>query len=208
MQPTPAGVSWALRLDTEEVMMRAENQRIPEVVFRVFVVALLVLGGIIGAVLAVDVWIARRIRGNQDRVRRLMRAFTRVRATKWYADATRNWAGKTHSPYALLTHVGRRSGRPYRTVAAATAYRDGFVLPLVYGQQCDWCQNALAAGKATLAWHGHTYELERPEIISAAPDVARVWPAPERMMIHVHDYLWLHQKTEQTGQSERLLASG
>ena len=32
--------------------MRAENQRIPEAVFRVFVVTLLVLGGIIGAVLA------------------------------------------------------------------------------------------------------------------------------------------------------------
>ena len=60
-----------------------------------------------------------------------------------------------------------------------------------------------------LAWHGQTYELERPEIISAAPDVARAWPAWERMMLHgVCDYLWLHQKTEQTGQSERLLASG
>lgn len=189
--------------------MRAENQRIPEVVFRVFVVALLVLSGIIGAVLAVDVWIARRIRGNQNRVRRLMRAFTRVRATKWYADATRNWAGKTHSPYALLSHVGRRSGQPYQTVAAATAYRDGFVLPLVYGRQCDWCQNALAAGKAMLVWHGQTYELERPEIISAAPDVARAWPAWQRIALHgVRDCLWLHQKTEQNGQSERLLASG
>ncbi|HUH68281.1 MAG TPA: nitroreductase family deazaflavin-dependent oxidoreductase [Mycobacterium sp.] len=189
--------------------MRAENQRIPEAVFRVFVVALLVLGGMIGALLAFQVWIATRIRGNQDRVRKLIRAFTRARVTKWYADATRNSAGKRHSPYALLSHVGRRSGKPYQTTLGATAYGDGFVLPVVYGRQCDWCQNALAAGKAALAWHGHTYELERPEIISAAPEVARVWPAWERMMLHgVPDYLWLHQKTEQTGQSERLPASG
>jgi hypothetical protein len=28
----------------------------------------------------------------------------------------------------------------------------------------------------------------------------RAWPAWERMMLHgVRDYLWLHQKTEQTG---------
>ena len=108
--------------------MHAEN-RIPKAVFRVFVVALLVLGGIIGALLAVDVWIARRVRGNQDRVRQLMRAFMRVRVTKWYADATRNSAGKRHSPYALLSHVGRRSGKPYQTTLGATAYGDGFVLP-------------------------------------------------------------------------------
>jgi hypothetical protein len=140
--------------------MRAHNQRIPKVVVRVFVVALLVLGGIIGALLASDVWIAKTVRGNQDHVRQLVRAFMRSRATKWYADANRKIAGKTHSPYAQLSHVGRRSGRPYQTVAAATAYGDGFVLPLAYGRQYDWCQNSLAAGKATLAWHGQTYELE------------------------------------------------
>jgi len=57
--------------------MRTENQRIPKAVLRVFVVALLVLGGIIGAVLAFDVWVARTVRGNQDRVRQLMRVFMR-----------------------------------------------------------------------------------------------------------------------------------
>ena len=189
--------------------MRTEKKRIPKAVLRVFVVALVVLGGIIGALLAVDVWIARWVRGNQDRVRQLMRAFMRVRVTRWYADATRNSAGKRHSPYGLLSHVGRRSGQPYQTTLGATAYGDGFVLPLVYGRQCDWCQNAVAAGKATLAWHGETYELERPEILSAVPDVVQAWPVWERMLLHgVCDYLWLHQKSEQTAQSERLLASG
>jgi hypothetical protein len=43
--------------------MRAHNQRIPKVVVRVFVVALRVLGGIIGALLAFDVWIAKTVRG-------------------------------------------------------------------------------------------------------------------------------------------------
>lgn len=189
--------------------MHADNQRIPKTVFGVFVVVLLALGGIVGALLALQVWIARTVRGDQDRVRQLMRAFTRSRATKWYADGTRRIAGKPHSPYARLSHVGRRSGHPYQTVAAATVYGDGFVLPLVYGRQCDWCQNALTAGKATLAWHGQTYELERPEIIAVTPDLARAWPVWLRVMLReIPDYLWLHQKTGQTGQSERLLASG
>jgi deazaflavin-dependent oxidoreductase (nitroreductase family) len=173
--------------------MRSNNPA--EAVFRVFVVALLVLGGIIGAVLALQVWIERTVRGNQDRVKQLMRAFRRGRVTKWYADATRNSAGKTHSPYALLSHVGRRSGQPYQTVTGASAYGDGYILPLVYGRQCDWCRNALAAGKATLAWRGHTYELDQPEIISAAPEVVRAWPAWERIVLRqVREYLWLHQK--------------
>jgi len=174
--------------------MRTNSHRIAGAVFRVFVVALLVLGGIIGAVRALEVWIGT-VRGNQDRVRQLMRAFRQGRVTKWYADATRNSAGKTHSPYALLSHVGRRSGQPYQTVTGATAYGDGYILPLVYGRQCDWCRNTLAAGKATLAWRGHTYELDQPEIISAAPEVVRAWPAWERIVLRqVREYLWLHQK--------------
>lgn len=193
----------------EEFSMRATNQRFKTTVFGVVGVALLALGGIVGALLTFEVWIARTVRGNQDRVRRLIKAFTRGRATKWYADFTREIAGKPHSPYARLSHVGRRSGRPYQTVAATTAYGDGFVLPLVYGRQCDWCQNTLAAGNATLAWHGQTYELERPEVISAASDVARAWPAWLRMMLHeIPDYLWLHQKAEESGQFDRLQASG
>jgi len=66
--------------------MRTNNHA--EAVFRVGVVVLLVLGGIIGAVRALEVWIGT-VRGDQDRVRQLMRAFRRGRVTKWYADATR-----------------------------------------------------------------------------------------------------------------------
>jgi deazaflavin-dependent oxidoreductase (nitroreductase family) len=89
----------------------------------------------------------------------------RARVLKPYNAAILPIAGKRFSPYALLEHVGRRSGRPYVTPLGAYPFGDGFVLNLTYGPDVDWCRNVIASGHATLKWHGHEYVLERPELI-------------------------------------------
>ena len=94
---------------------------------------------------------------------------------RWYNGTRLKRAGSEHSATAILTHVGRRSGRAYETPLGAAGYGDGFVLSLAYGPGTDWCRNVMAAGRGTLAWKGQTYELERPEIISG-PQVLRAWP--------------------------------
>ena len=182
--------------------MHADRQKIRNPgLFRVFGVVLLVLGGIVGAVVGTFFVMLRTVRGNQDRVRQLMR----LRFWRWSNDQACKSAGGRHSPLALLTHIGRRSGRTYQTPLGAVPQGDGFVLALAFGHQVDWCQNVLTAGTCKLAYKGKTYELERPEIVSA-PEVERVWPTWRRMAIlgrGNQDFLRLHEKKENAPAAEQ-----
>jgi deazaflavin-dependent oxidoreductase (nitroreductase family) len=120
---------------------------------------------------------------------------------KRYNDITRKISGTQRSSLGLLTHVGRRSGRSYQTSLGATAYRDGFLVPLTYGPRTDWYRNLTANGAGTLAWKGHTYRIERPEIISG-PEPMRVWPMGSRIMLRlagVHDFVWMHESQAEGG---------
>lgn len=66
----------------------------------------------------------------------------------------------------VLTHVGRVSGRIYRTPLDAHPVDGGFVFILVYGSRSDWVQNALAAGSATLTVDRKSIDLTSPRLIS------------------------------------------
>ncbi|MHC4507096.1 MAG: nitroreductase family deazaflavin-dependent oxidoreductase [Planctomycetota bacterium] len=67
-------------------------------------------------------------------------------------------------PLALVHHLGRKSGRPYRTPVVAFATDEGYVIPMPYGTDTDWCLNALEAGHCTLETAGRRIELENPRI--------------------------------------------
>jgi deazaflavin-dependent oxidoreductase (nitroreductase family) len=84
--------------------------------------------------------------------------------------------------FAVLKHVGRRSGRAYETPLGACSFGDGFILPLAYGTEVDWCRNVMAAGTCTLRWKGQEYVLERPEIITG-PEAMSVWPFWQRFSL-------------------------
>jgi deazaflavin-dependent oxidoreductase (nitroreductase family) len=76
-------------------------------------------------------------------------------------------AGEGRSPFAVVGHVGRRSGVAYRTPVIVMPAKDGFVFALTYGPGVDWYRNVLAAEACTLRWHSKTYALERPETLPA-----------------------------------------
>lgn len=101
--------------------------------------------------------------------------------------------------------MGRRSGRSYQVPVGAYPYDDGFVLALIYrGTQSDWCRNVIAAGRCTLTWKGHTYELGRPEVISTREVMQRPWPIRHRALfrvIGVREFLWLQPAAEEPGLS-------
>lgn len=69
--------------------------------------------------------------------------------------------------WQVIRHVGRSSGRPYRTPLEALRVDGGFIFMLVYGSRSDWVQNVLAAGEATLEIDGVAVELVGPELITA-----------------------------------------
>jgi deazaflavin-dependent oxidoreductase (nitroreductase family) len=93
----------------------------------------------------------------------------RVRGfNKWLLNPlTLRFAGRPFSPYALVRHVGRRSGRIYHTpvVIAQTGEHD--IIPLPYGAHVDWARNVLAADGCTVLWQGCAHRAGEPHIIEA-----------------------------------------
>ena len=76
---------------------------------------------------------------------------------------TRRLARSLFGPFALVRHVGRRSGKPYETPIIARPVADGFVIELTYGPEVDWHKNIVAAGGCTVVWHGGEYAVNQIE---------------------------------------------
>ncbi len=66
----------------------------------------------------------------------------------------------------VLIHRGRTSGNEYLTPLDAHRVDEGFMFIVMYGSDCDWVQNVLASGSATLRVDGHEVPLEKPRLVS------------------------------------------
>jgi deazaflavin-dependent oxidoreductase (nitroreductase family) len=94
-------------------------------------------------------------------------------------------AGHSHWYAARVEHVGRRSGRTYATPVMAEPIPGGFVVPLPYGTDVDWCQNLLAAGGGVIQEEGVRYTVGEPEIVETKT-LERELPAILRRLSHVY----------------------
>ena len=65
--------------------------------------------------------------------------------------------------FAIVTHVGRRSGRIYRTPVNVFRHCDRYVFALTYGPDTDWVRNVLAAGGCEIRTRRTTVRLHDPE---------------------------------------------
>jgi deazaflavin-dependent oxidoreductase (nitroreductase family) len=63
--------------------------------------------------------------------------------------------------------VGRKSGRRYHTPVLAFPTDEGFVTPLPYGTDTDWCLNWVEAGEGVVEARGHKTAVANPRIVSA-----------------------------------------
>ncbi|OBF81645.1 peptidase [Mycobacterium sp. 852002-51163_SCH5372311] len=89
----------------------------------------------------------------------------------------RLWAGRLPG-YAIIEHVGRRSGKPFRTpVNAFTTSVDGkpgVVVPLAYGPDRDWLKNLKATGTGRMRRNGKTIGITNPTVVSRDAAAAHV----------------------------------
>ena len=67
--------------------------------------------------------------------------------------------------FGIITHVGRKSGKVYRTPVNVFRARNGFLIALTYGTQSEWVKNVLAAGGCELETRGARYQLTAPTIV-------------------------------------------
>jgi deazaflavin-dependent oxidoreductase (nitroreductase family) len=91
----------------------------------------------------------------------------------------------------VLTHVGRTTGRTYRTPINLFRRGDECLVFLTYGSDVQWVKNVLAAGRCSVETRGRVVELIDPELI----DDPQLRPAPlhirfvERRIAGVTRYL-------------------
>ena len=77
----------------------------------------------------------------------------------------RIWAG--YLPMmGILEHVGRTSGKTYRTPLIVFSTDDGVAIHLTYGPDRDWLKNLTAAGGGELQRHGRTFRVADPQIVT------------------------------------------
>jgi deazaflavin-dependent oxidoreductase (nitroreductase family) len=87
--------------------------------------------------------------------------------------------GKNFGHFAILSHVGRKSGKLYKIPIIAEPAPGGFVLALTYGKKVDWYENVIAKGGCSLFWKNKEYALVNPELIdpevglTAFPEIIR-----------------------------------
>jgi deazaflavin-dependent oxidoreductase (nitroreductase family) len=74
-------------------------------------------------------------------------------------------SGKKSGHFAVLSHVGRKSGKLYRIPIIAEPFENGFVIALTYGRKVDWLANVRAKGGCSLHWKNSEYALVQPEFI-------------------------------------------
>lgn len=97
----------------------------------------------------------------------------------------------------VITHVGRSSGRTYRTPLDAFPFDGGYIFFPLYGSDSDWVQNVLAAGEATLTVDDVEIGLTAPTLISRDKVVQLLASTvkPPAKFMNVVDYLKMDLKT-------------
>lgn len=107
-----------------------------------------------------------------------------MRMPRGFADFNRrvtNPAARAFTPWlpclGTLEHVGRKSGKHYRTPLLVFKTQHGFVILIGYGPETDWLKNVLAGGPTALHKRGKVITLEHPRISSKSEAAPLVAPA-------------------------------
>lgn len=91
-------------------------------------------------------------------------------------------ARSPHTKFAIVRHIGRRSGKVYETPIIVAPRGDDFVFALTYGPNVDWYRNLMAAGHGTLLWRGRTITFGKPEPIDRARAI-QAFPRLEQFVL-------------------------
>ena len=108
-------------------------------------------------------------------------------------------AGKDVGLFAILSHIGRKSGKIYKIPIIVVPVQNGFVIALTYGKKTDWYENVKAKGGCTLTWKKRVYALTNPEFIDQE-QALQAFPAVFRVglrMMGIQYYLRLTRIREQ-----------
>ncbi len=90
-------------------------------------------------------------------------------------------AGSEGSANSVVRHIGRTTGTAYETPVVAVEHDDGFLIALPYGGRTDWVKNVCASGRASVVSHGHSHDVDRPEIVPMAGVTQHFGPKEQKL---------------------------
>jgi deazaflavin-dependent oxidoreductase (nitroreductase family) len=85
--------------------------------------------------------------------------------------------------FGILTHVGRKSGKVYRTPVNVFRVPKGFIIALTYSSQSEWVKNVLAAGGCELETRGKKCQLSAPKVVR--DPTRRRFPISVRVVLRI-----------------------
>jgi len=85
--------------------------------------------------------------------------------------------------FGILTHVGRKSGKVYRTPVNVFRASNGFIIALTYSSESEWVKNVLAACSCELQTLGRKYQLVAPNVV--LDTTRRRFPVPVRVILRL-----------------------
>lgn len=100
------------------------------------------------------------------------------------------------SPWVVVCHRGRRSGRSYRTPVIGFRHGRTLAVAVLYGERSDWVQNVLAGGGQVVRG-GATYPLINPRLVGS-PEADGV-SAPARVAGRISGRLLVAELGERIG---------
>ena len=80
------------------------------------------------------------------------------------------------SMWSVVEHVGRRSGKTYRTPISVFRTDDGMAVLLPYGTDSDWVKNLQAANGGQIKLGGKLIRVTDPRILSTGDAMELVKP--------------------------------
>jgi deazaflavin-dependent oxidoreductase (nitroreductase family) len=85
--------------------------------------------------------------------------------------------------FGILTHIGRKSGKVYRTPVNVFRASNGFIVALTYSSQSEWVKNVVERGGCELKTSGKKYQLSSPNVVRDA--TRRRFPIPVRVVLRI-----------------------
>jgi deazaflavin-dependent oxidoreductase (nitroreductase family) len=94
------------------------------------------------------------------------RAWRFRRIANRYLNPVMQVVAKRLPGFAILTHHGRKSGRPYRTPVNVFRRGDTYLFFLTYGSEAQWVKNVLSTGACSIETRGRVVNLVEPELVT------------------------------------------
>jgi len=85
--------------------------------------------------------------------------------------------------FGILKHVGRKSGKVYRTPVNVFQAPNRFIIALTYSSKSEWVKNVIAAGGCELRTRGKQYRLSAPKVVRDL--TRRHFPIPVRAVLRI-----------------------